>query len=149
MKKILILLGIFICIILAILVFWNKPERDLENKNHFPQTTPTPTGKFYLKTESILPMQDASNPYLPIQFITLTFNFPVSPYHFYYKVDPFVEAVAKNGDSPNIIILSPKEKWQEGITSITILQNTMSTNGVYLEKPVVYKIKTAFPKGGV
>ncbi len=147
-KKILIVFAIFVCILLIILIFENIPKKNLVNKNNTPPVTPAPTENLFLKTESILPIQNATSQYLPIQFITFTFNLPVNPDHFYYKVDPFVEAVAKNGDSPNIIILSPKEKWQEGLTTITVLENTTSATGVRLENPIIYKIKTEFPTGG-
>ncbi len=148
-KKILIVLAILFFLFLIIVVFRINPTENYQNKDRVSSATPTQTEVFFLKTESILPAQGEDSQYLPIQFVTITFNFPVTPDKFSYKADPLVETEVKNGDSPNIIILSPKEKWQEGITTITILQNTMSTNGVYLEKPIIYKIKTAFPKGGV
>ena len=148
-KRILIVLAILFFLLLFILVFRNNSTENFQNTDRVSSATPAQKEVVFLKTESILPVQSEDSQYLPIQFITFTFNFPVAPDRFFYKADPLVETEAKNGDSPNIIILSPKEKWQEGITTITILQNTASENGIYLEKPVVYKIKTAFPKGGV
>lgn len=148
-KKVLIFLAIFVFILLVILVFENYSKQAPGNEKNISPATPVPTENLFLKTESILPIQNTTSPNLPIQFITFTFNLSVDPDHFYYKVDPFMEAVAKNGDSPNIIILSPKEKWQEGLTTITVLESTTSTTGVRLEKPVIYKIKTESPRGGV
>lgn len=114
--------------------------------------SPTPAKTQALSVTKIMPEQDLTKEYIPITQVSITFNMPVNPKGFIYTVDPLVETNTRSGKDLNTIIISVNHWWNEGndgITTITILQNTISTSGVYLGKPAVYKIKTAFPKGGV
>ncbi|HSX40572.1 MAG TPA: hypothetical protein VLF68_03070 [Candidatus Saccharimonadales bacterium] len=101
-----------------------------------------------LRVVNILPLENINKQQLPIQFITITFNYPIHSAQVVYNVDPFVQTTIKDGDLPNQIVISPKNIWQEGITTITISVNTTAVNGTHLQAPVTYKIFTAFPTGG-
>lgn len=147
-KKILIVLAIFFFILLIILNSRNGSRNNLQNKNNTEPTTPSQVQVLSLEVENILPAQDKNSQYLPIQFVTFTFNLQVSPDKFSYRVIPFVETQVKQGGSPNIIIVSPKEKWQEGITTIIVTTETIAANGTRLLTPVTYKLKSALPTGG-
>ena len=67
---------------------------------------------------------------------------------FFYTVDPVVETLITEDKNIRAIVISVPSGWKEGITTITVLENTESVNGLRLEKPVVYKISTAIPTGG-
>lgn len=147
-KKILIVLTILLFILLIILILGNGSGKNLQNKSNVVSTTPSRAEALSLRVENILPAQNTNSQYLPIQFVTFTLSLRVSPDRFFYKVTPLVETEVKQGSSPNIIVISPKEKWQEGITTITVTTQTVATNGTHLLTPVVYKLKSAFPTGG-
>lgn len=147
-KKILIVLAILFFILLIVLILRNDSRKNFQNKSNVGSATPSQAEALSLKTENILPAQNTNSQYLPIQFVTFAFNLQVNPDRFFYKVTPPVETEVKQGSSPNVIVILPKEKWQEGITTITVTTQTVATNGTHLLTPVVYKLKSAFPTGG-
>lgn len=139
------------------LLFFSKKDGKQRQPEQIdtPTTTsvsPTQTITQILSILKIMPEQDLTKEHFPITQVSVVFNMPVNPEGFFYTVDPLVKTNMRIGLDPNTIIISADHWWNEGddgITTITIHQNTISTGGVYLEKPAVYKIKTAFPKEGV
>lgn len=160
-KKIftLLLLSLFVAIVIFVVFFLFFSKRGGEQKQpeqiKAPATTtisPSQTKPQAFRIVRIIPEQDLTREYFPITQVSVIFNMPVSPGGVFYTVDPFVKTSTRINQDLNTIIISVDHWWNEGndgITTITILQNTVSTSGVYLKNPVVYKIKTAFPKGGV
>jgi|SRR3989344_60671 len=148
-------LSVLVVVFMVFLLFFSKKggeEKQLKQDNTPITGLPTPTKAQILSITKIMPEQDLTKEYIPITQLSIIFNMPVDPEGFFYTTDPLVKTNTRIGQDPNTIIISVDHWWNEGndgITTITILQNTVSTSGVYLEKPVVYKIKTAFPKGGV
>ncbi len=148
--------AIVIVLIIFLLFFSKKNEKGKQSgQGGSPpaiNATLIPTKMSVLGIAKIIPVQDLTKEYLPIRQVSIVFNMPVKPEGFFYSVDPVVETNIRSGEDLNTIIISANRWWNEGkdgITTITVLQNTISASGAYLEKPVVYKIKTAFPKGGV
>ena len=139
-----------------LLFFPKKSGKEKQSEQIKPSITetasPTPAKTQVFGVAKIIPEQSLTKEYLPITQVSIIFNMPVKPEGFFYSVDPLVETNIRIGEDPNTIIISANHWWNEGkdgITTITILQNTVSAGGIYLEKTVIYKIKTAFPKGGV
>ena len=164
-KRLLIFLsttGVLI-VILFVLIFFII-GRGKKGTGELPQTTPIPSAPFSptlippttptsiqaqtLKIEKIMPQEDLIKEYLPIQYVSFAFNFPVVQGKFFYTVDPLVETRVTEDRNIRAIVISVPSGWKEGITTITVLENTESVNGLRLEKPVVYKISTAIPTGG-
>lgn len=160
-KKIftLLLISLFVAMVIFLVFFLFFSKKGGEQKQPEQITppititgSPTPAKTQALNVTKIMPEQDLTKEYLPITQLSIIFNMPVNPEGVFYTVDPLVKTNTRIGQNPNTIIISVDHWWNEGndgITTITILQNTISTSGIYLEKPVVYKMKTAFPKRGV
>jgi len=160
-KKIftLLLIGLFVAIVIFLVFFLFFSKKGGEQKQ--PEQTkapititasPSQTKPQVLRITRIMPEQDLTREYFPITQVSIIFNMPVNPEGVFYTVDPLVKTSTRIGQDLNTIIISVDHWWNEGndgITTITILQNTVSAGGVYLEKPFVYKIKTAFPRRGI
>lgn len=141
----------FLIIILFVLLFFSETKNPQEKTFPTPTRYPLPTVSFQrqkLKIAATIPEQDPTKQYLPIRQVSFIFNAPIEASHFFYTINPVVETNVKNGKNPNTIIISANDIWKEGITTITILPNTTSINGLRLGTPFIYKINTAFPKGG-
>lgn len=111
------------------------------NTNTMPNTpTPSVSGSS-LELLNILPVEDISKTYLPVNQVDFTFNQPMNSQTFYIEVTPFVETyISQRPSDPNTLILSPKVIWKEGVTTIKVLSTTKSLNGVSLGKDLEYKI---------
>ncbi len=153
----LLILTVIVIVFIVFLLFFSKKSGEKKQSVQInPPITitapPTSAKTQLLSITKIVPEQDLTKEYNPITQLSIIFNMPVNPEGFFYTVDPFVKTNTRSGKDSNTIIISANHWWNEGkdgITTITVLQNTRSASGIYLEKPVVYKIKTAFPKGGV
>lgn len=109
-----------------------------------PTTTPASTKT--LKLEAISPTEDTNQVYFPIKQISFTFNQPIVPASFVIETTPNVQTIIDlNPNDSRTAIITPQTGWEEGITTITI-KDASSTSGNKLDKPVVYKIKTEYPK---
>lgn len=94
----------------------------------------------------ILPKEDTSVIYLPIQQLGLVFNTPVDAQDLRYNVSPAVEMRVKNEPrKDNIILLTPEIIWQKGITTVTVFPETIAKNGTVLGKKIEYRLNTDFP----
>lgn len=110
-----------------------------------PTISAAPTIIEKLRIINILPEEDTTTRRLPITQIEVAFNLPVETNNFFYEVKPLVEAYL-NQVNPNTILISPEVVWENGITTITILDKTFSKNGSFLDKPFTYRIYTDFPE---
>lgn len=109
-----------------------------------PASTPVETKTLALT--SISPTEDINQTFLPIKQVFFTFNEAMNPATFKAEASPSAEiTISLDSNDPKTVIVSPKQKWQPGITAITIQQTTTSSNGNILDKPIVYKINTKFP----
>lgn len=111
-----------------------------------PATT-FPTNTNILKIVSISPAENINQVYLPIKQVFFTFNKAMNPATFIAEASPAAKIVVtlKAGD-PTIVTVSPQEKWQPGITTITIQNTTTSADNSRLDQPIIYKINTKFPE---
>lgn len=149
-SSLLLFVGIPLLIYLTSLTLKPKDgkEEQIVQPSQFPFGSPTlPPLKGGLSVSNVFPAHNTSEQFLPIQQVEIAFNLPVELAQFSYEISP--NAQTKTGikpDSNTTIVISPDPIWHPGITTITILPNTTSINGLSLQKPFVYKINTAFPK---
>lgn len=150
MKKIFIIIGLLALTFIAVFFITANTTKETPAP-----TAPTPTlvpaspttiKQNQLEIMQTLPVEDLSTKFLPIQQVAFIFNEPVAAKDLMFAVSPFTEAVARQGDNPNIVIVSSKIMWNEGVTTITILPNTKSVNGKSLNKNYAYTMVTEFPK---
>lgn len=157
-RKILFLM-IGILILIIILLILGRQIR--KSPQHLPNA-PTPTPQTYqpqptthvsptqikeLEVISVDPPQDTTKVQILIRRVDFTFNQPISPNQFRYKVDPPTETIVRTTEGVDrLIMISPKVHWSIGITTITILPTTKAISGALLKTPYVYKIKTDFPE---
>lgn len=143
---ILIFIGLIILGLIS-LINSNKITKPSPIPIYTPQPTsstlpPQPDNLYILK---VSPEENIATKYLPITRIDFTFSSQIKPENFHYTVSPQVKTLVKE-DSNNTIILSPETSWKEGITTITILTSTKTSDGKFLQTPFIYKINTAIPE---
>lgn len=144
-NNIITLLGLLFFFVLMGIAFFSF--FDLGNR----QTTQSQASSFQI-TPSIEPYTilrtdppfDSSKKQLPILQIDFVFNDIVNPKTFYYEVSPKVETYFKTQGSK--LTLYPKNVWQLGTTTITLLPETTGAHGRKLKKPFIYKFDTALPE---
>lgn len=151
-KKIVIIFGVLILLILAIIF----PIYLLQNKQQQPNQVlifrgPTPSSPTSqpqrFEITSITPPENINKTFFPIQQLEITFNLPVSASSIQYQIQPIVETfIFSKLGSDRIIILSPKIAWNIGLNTITISQSSTSNNGELLGKNYIYKIKAEYPE---
>ena len=151
MKKILIitLTSSTTILLLFLVVFFLSKKPAIKNNLPTPTITlvPTPTPKATdLFIQSALPPQNPTEPYLTFQKITLRFSEEVNPIDLVFEVSPPTQTLIRSGTTKDIVYILPREKWEIGKTTITILQATRSTSGKSLYRPYVYEVLTDIPE---
>lgn len=107
-----------------------------------PTITPQPTDLFIT---SVLPVQNPEAPYLPIQKITFIFSEFVQPGELKYEISPKTEVLIRGGLNDQTLYIIPRNKWELGETTVTILQSTRSISGKSLYQPYVYRLLIDIP----
>ena len=97
------------------------------------------------QVEKITPVQNLSTDYSPITPIEIKFTDNVSLDNLVITTQPQTPTTIYMKDT-SAIRLVPKSSWEIGTTTITILKQTSSSNGVSLPENYLYRIKTAWPK---
>lgn len=95
---------------------------------------------------NIIPGEDISTQFSPTQQIELVFSDIVDPEKLHIKITPDIKISieAKIADTKSLL-LYPASSWVDGITTLTILEDTQSLNGSFLNKKIIYKINTGLP----
>lgn len=95
---------------------------------------------------NIIPQEDISTQFSPTQQIELVFSDIVDPEKLRIKISPDTKIVVKTkiSDAKSLLVY-PYSSWTNGITTITIFEDTQSENGSYLTKKIIYKINTGLP----
>lgn len=138
--------GIIIILFFTISLFLGKAGTP-EKQGNTPLPTAAPTQQINvndLYVVGIIP-EDTTKTYLPVQPIQVTFTQAVSPSSLKYQVLPSSESFVTQGKTPNSLIISPTSFWNNGATTITILDTTMSDKGLGLKNPQSYVLKTDAP----
>lgn len=148
-KKILVLSLLFLTIlpiVLLFIFFGTIPNTQVTPPQISPTSMPRVINPGQKEVTVVRTFPEQSNEiFLPIQQVEIAFSQEISADNLLVTVSP--EVIVKVGNSridPNIIIISPDPVWKEGLTEIII--NTKSSTDVILEKVLVYRINTAFPK---
>lgn len=95
---------------------------------------------------NITPAEDISTQFSPTQQIEIIFSDIVDPQKLHIQISPDVKVKVepKIADTKSLFIY-PLSSWINGITTITIFEDTQSENGSYLTKKIIYKINTGLP----
>lgn len=142
----LIIIGIVTGVILLIffIISLLNPSKQTPNKTNIPSPTLIPFNSSELFITSIEPL-DTSKTYLPGQPILISFTQEVQRNDLKLDVMPKTDVLINFGAEPNTLIISPLTVWQNGITQITILPQTVSTASHFLKNAQTYILKTAIP----
>ncbi len=148
---IIILIPVFVWLIAA--RFSSNTSNNTSTDKALTSSTPTPvyvvpTGLSKNKVLAVthtLPIDDTGITYQPIQPIEFSFNNSVDAAGIKYSVNPKIDVVVKNGSYANKVLIYPAVKWNEGITTITILPGSSALDGTKLYIPFTYELNTAQP----
>lgn len=95
---------------------------------------------------NILPIADTSTQFSPTQQIELVFSDIVDPEKLHIQISPDTKVVVKAKISnTKSLLIYPASSWVDGITTLTIFEDTQSENASYLDKKFIYKINTGLP----
>lgn len=142
----LIIIGVITGIILLLFLLLSlfNPNEKITPKTAAPSPTLIQYNQSELFITSILPT-DTSKTYLPGQPILISFTQEVQRNDLKLDVMPKTDVLINFGAEPNTLIISPLTVWQNGITQITILPQTVSTASHFLKNAQTYILKTAIP----
>lgn len=147
--KVLIIFGVTVIIALLFFIVSTTLKQPGTPETGGEDLLPTPESSGQINKKdlyivSIIPA-DTAQTYFPVQPIQITFTQPVSPSDLKYQVSPSSESFVVLGNTPNSLIISPTTFWNNGSTTITIMETTISGVGLKLKNPKTYILKTAAP----
>jgi len=157
-KKIKIGIAIFVILIILSLVVLltprknttpdqdgiNIPTIDTRIPTSF-QTSPKQSNpQSPLEILSTTPQSSATEVYLPVTVVDFVFNDALDPRKFRYSVAPYVQTYIKI--KGNTISIYPENIWKPGVTTITILKDTISISDRKLANEFLFKLNTNFPE---
>ncbi len=149
MKKRILMIFIicfFLVAVILLLILLLNRSQGVPSQGTPTTVSPTFSPIANLSIVQIVPKDGLLEEYFPSQPIELTFNHPVTTNSLSYIVEPFVKTTIRpKKNDINTFILSPDLVWKSGVTTITITAASSVSNGKTLEKPFIYKLKTAFP----
>lgn len=143
--KILIIAGVIILLVIIFVIislFGKGPVTPRDQT-----ALPTPASEFIegeLYITSIKPL-DSTQTYSPAQPVEITFTQTLDKLALRYEVTPTTETFVVNSPNPQSLIIVPTTMWSNGATTITILENSTSTEGKTLKNPQSYILNTAIP----
>ena len=140
MKKILFIFTILLILGIIYLFFSLLPAARID-KSGLELTTPTATPSVStaeISIVSIVPANNTTTQYNPVQQILVTFNKPVNPAAVLINTSPTTKTLIRQGENLSTIIISADPAWTEGITKILIY---VSGN----TKPFTYELNSGYP----
>lgn len=113
-----------------------------------PAITPSPTVEF--SVINAIPAEDTNTLHNPVQQIAVYFNSNLNPEDVVITSNPATEInVLKREGYDNMVIISPRDFWKQGITTFTVTTQTKSTTGQSLNTPFSYRINSGIQNPGL
>lgn len=138
-KKILIILGVVILVILGVFFFLKRVR----------QPSPSPEiPKGSLKLLQTLPPEGKSQSLFTSTAILFTFDAPLVLSTADISIDPGIEIITETTrNNSATLAIRPVDEWKEGVPyTITIKKGLLSVNNKELKENIIYKIEFEYPE---